>query len=328
MIRFNSLARHLMVSPYDATKSLSPNIANTIVNWVIKKSSQIVFCDLGENIWSLCVRKACAGVLNGLWCRDACFVFMLSWDTCVREAFRCVWGRDVLRPWPGRPWLRLWHVVHATRIKGIYRCSAEPSWIGRGVWKAGTGNGGRLFVAREWVWWYGSISKLYFVIWVKIFGLCVQGKPALVFWMGSDVEMLALCSCLAGKRVWERRFGAFEVVMCCDHGRDALGCGCGMICMLQGSREYILARLSHRISVAASEKAGTGNGGRLFVAREWVWWYGSIAKLYFVIWMKIFGLCVQGKPALVFWMGSDVEMLALCSCLAGKRVWECLSVFS
>ena len=49
--------------------------------------------------------------------------------------------------------------------------------------------------------------------------------------------------------------------MCCNHGRDALGCGCGMFCMLQGSREYILARLSRRGSVAASEKAGTGNGG-------------------------------------------------------------------
>ena len=34
--------------------------------------------------------------------------------------------------------------------------------------------------------------------------------------------------------------------------------GCGMSCMLQGSREYILARLSRRGSVAASEKAGTG----------------------------------------------------------------------
>jgi hypothetical protein len=56
--------------------------------------------------------------------------------------------------------------------------------------------------------------------------------------------------------------------MCCDHGRDALGCGCGMLCMLHGSREYIGVRLSHRGSVAASEKAGTGNGGRLFVARE------------------------------------------------------------
>ena len=86
--------------------------------------------------------------------------------------------------------------------------------------------------------------------------------------MGSDVEMVALCSCLAGKRVSGRRFGAFEVVMCCNHGRDALGCGCGMFCMLQGSREYILVRLSRRGSVAASEKAGTGKRGRLFVARE------------------------------------------------------------
>ena len=56
--------------------------------------------------------------------------------------------------------------------------------------------------------------------------------------------------------------------MCCNHGRDALGCGCGMFCMLPGSREYILARLSRRGSVAASEKAGTGKRGRLFVARE------------------------------------------------------------
>ena len=46
--------------------------------------------------------------------------------------------------------------------------------------------------------------------------------------------------------------------MCCDHGPDALGCGCGMLYMLQGSREYIGVRLSHRGSVAASEKAGTG----------------------------------------------------------------------
>ena len=34
------------------------------------------------------------------------------------------------------------------------------------------------------------------------------------------------------------------------------------------AREYIGVRLSHRGSVAASEKADTGNGGRLFVARE------------------------------------------------------------
>ena len=86
--------------------------------------------------------------------------------------------------------------------------------------------------------------------------------------MGFDVEMLALCSCLAGKRVRERRFGAFEVVMCCDHGRDALGWDCGMFCMLQGSREYILVRLGRRGSVAVSEKAVTGKRGRLFVARE------------------------------------------------------------
>ena len=86
--------------------------------------------------------------------------------------------------------------------------------------------------------------------------------------MGSDVEMLALCSCLAGKRVREKHFGAFEVMMCCNHGRDALGCGCGMFCMLQGSREYILVRLGRRGSVTASEKAGTGKRGRLFVASE------------------------------------------------------------
>ena len=62
----------------------------------------------------------------------------------------------------------------------------------------------------------------------------------------------------------ERRLGAFGVVKCCNHGRDALGCGCGMFCMLQGSREYIGVRLSHRISVAASEKAGTGKRGAPF----------------------------------------------------------------
>ena len=42
-------------------------------------------------------------------------------------------GRDVLRPWPRRPWLRLWYVVHATGIKGMYLGSAGSSWIGRGV---------------------------------------------------------------------------------------------------------------------------------------------------------------------------------------------------
>ncbi len=49
--------------------------------------------------------------------------------------------------------------------------------------------------------------------------------------------------------------------MCCDHGRDALGCCCGMLCMLHGSREYICVRLSHRGSVAASEKLAQVTGG-------------------------------------------------------------------
>ena len=61
-----------------------------------------------------------------------------------------------------------------------------------------------------------------------------------------------------------RRFGAFGVMKCCKHGPDALSCACAMFCMLQGSREYILDRLSHRGSVVVSEKAGTGKQGRLF----------------------------------------------------------------
>ena len=104
--------------------------------------------------------------------------------------------------------------------------------------------------------------------------------------MGSDVEMFALCSCLAGKCVRERRFGAFGVVKCCNHGPDAVSCGCAMYCMLQGSREYILDRLSHRGSVVVSEKAGTGRRGRFFYLRlgsELGGMGGSIANLYFVI---------------------------------------------
>ena len=37
------------------------------------------------------------------------------------------------------------------------------------------------------------------------------------------------------------------------------------------------------LSVAASEKAGAGERGRRVVARECFGWYGSMAKLYFVI---------------------------------------------
>ena len=43
--------------------------------------------------------------------------------------------------------------------------------------------------------------------------------------MGSDIEMLALCLCLAGICVRERRFGAFGVVKCCNDGPDAVSCG-------------------------------------------------------------------------------------------------------
>ena len=104
--------------------------------------------------------------------------------------------------------------------------------------------------------------------------------------MGSDVEMLALCLCLAGKCVRERRFGAFGVVKCCNHGPDAVSCGCAMYCMLQGSREYILDRLSHRGSVVVSEKAGTGRRGRFFprgFGSELGGMAGTIANLHFVI---------------------------------------------
>jgi hypothetical protein len=88
--------------------------------------------------------------------------------------------------------------------------------------------------------------------------VCKGGLRWCFEWAGSDVEMLALCSCSAGKFVRQRRFGVFAVVICCNHGLNALSHGSVMLCMLQGSREYIVVRLSHRGSVAASEKAGAG----------------------------------------------------------------------
>ena len=107
-----------------------------------------------------------------------------------------------------------------------------------------------------------------------------------MFRVGSDVEMLALCSCLAGKCVREGCFGAFGVVKCCNHGPDALSCACAMYCMLQGSRKYILDRLSHRGSVVVSEKAGTGRQGRLFppwLGSELGVMAGSMINLHFMI---------------------------------------------
>ena len=99
--------------------------------------------------------------------------------------------------------------------------------------------------------------------------------------------------CLLCVHVWlenarERgaRFGAFGVVKWCNDGPDALSCACAMYCMLQGSREYILDRLSHRGSVVVSEKAGTGRRGRFFppwLGSELGGMGGSIANLYFVI---------------------------------------------
>ena len=49
--------------------------------------------------YSVCVckaaKQACAGVLSGLWCRDACFVFIFGWETCVWEAFRCLGLKNI-----------------------------------------------------------------------------------------------------------------------------------------------------------------------------------------------------------------------------------------
>ena len=70
------------------------------------------------------------------------------------------------------------------------------------------------------------------------------------------------------------------------HGPDALSCACAMYCMLQGSREYILGRLSHRGLVVVYEKAGAGRRGNVFppwLESELGGMAGSIANLHFVI---------------------------------------------